>query len=307
MASRRQLSASHPLSVLLAPHFEGTLAINNQAWKKLLSDGGGVDLILAGEISESRKVAVKAALEWSFDDAMFPKELARRGVDDPAALPSYPYRDDGRLLWDAIHAWVESYLRLYYASSADVQADVELQAWVAEIIAPRPHGGQIKGMGEGGRIKTLEYLIDAVTHIVFTASAQHAAVNFPQYNLMSYAPKMPLALFEPPPRDLAVKESDYLRALPPLNLAYAQCALGFLLGTVRYTKLGQYDHPGRLQQLADSVSHPHSYFKDPRGAEPLAAFQKRLADIEETKIVPSARLNGYDYLVPSNVPQSINI
>lgn len=298
MALRRQLSPSHPLSVLLAPHFEGTLSINYQAWRSLLADGGGVDIILAGEIAGSRAVAVKAALEWSFDDSMFPKELARRGVDDAAALPSYPYRDDGRLLWDALHAWVESYLRIYYGSSADVGADTELQAWVAEIVAPRPHGGQIKGFGQDGGIKTLEYLIDAVTHIIFTGSVQHAAVNFPQYQMMSYVPKMPLALFEPPPSNLAVTEVDYLRALPPLNLAYAQCTLGFLLGSVRHTKLGQYEQGG--------VFHG-AHFRDPRVAEPLAAFQRRLAEIEETKINPVERRYGYDFLVPSNVPQSINI
>ncbi len=313
VAMRRHLSPKHPLSVLLAPHFEGTLYINQQAWQKLLGDGGGVDMLLAGEIAESRRVAAQATRDWVFDDAMFPKELASRGVDDPALLPPYSYRDDGRLLWDAIHAWVNDYLRIYYTGPADVQTDQELQAWVAEIGTPRPHGGQIRGFGRNGRIETLEYLIDAVTHIIFTGSVQHAAVNFPQYDLMSYAPKMPLALYAPPPRTLDVTKSDYMRALPPLNLAYAQSTLGFLLGTVRYTKLGQYEHPhgGLRDALVRAVDHvasrPHAYFTDPRVEEKLAAFQKRLADIEATMITAAGRRYFYDYLVPSNIPQSINI
>jgi arachidonate 15-lipoxygenase len=48
-------------------------------------------------------------------------------------------------------------------------------------------------VGQDGRVQTRDYLVDAVTLIIFTASAQHAAVNYPQSFIMSYAPAMPLA------------------------------------------------------------------------------------------------------------------
>jgi arachidonate 15-lipoxygenase len=194
-----------------------------------------------------------------------------------------------------------------------VSGDTELQAWVAEMIAPRPQGGQLKGLGEDGKIETVGYLVDVVTHIIFTASVQHAAVNFPQFNMMSYAPKMPLSLYAPAPTSRDVTDRDYLAALPPLNLAYGQAALGYLLGSVRYTRLGQYERPrprsisgalGRV--IADLKGRPPGYFADPRVKGPLIAFQGRLADIEE-KIGASHRRFGYDYLMPSNIPQSTNI
>jgi arachidonate 15-lipoxygenase len=43
-------------------------------------------------------------------------------------------------------------------------------------------------VGQDGRVQTQNYLAAAVTLIIFTASAQHAAVNYPQSFIMSYAP-----------------------------------------------------------------------------------------------------------------------
>lgn len=54
LATDRQLSSEHLLRILPRPHFEGTLAINDAAWKHLVSDGGVVDRLLAGTIEASR-------------------------------------------------------------------------------------------------------------------------------------------------------------------------------------------------------------------------------------------------------------
>ena len=126
-------------------------------------------------------------------------------------LPHYPYRDQARMLWDTIHTWVDAYLRLYYEDDAGVQADPELQAWAGEIVAR--DGGRVKGFGQNGKIETLAYLTDAATLLIFTASVQHAAVNFPQFQIMSFAPKVPLAVYAPPPASKRVSEADYLKAL----------------------------------------------------------------------------------------------
>jgi arachidonate 15-lipoxygenase len=318
LAMFRQLAPSHPVHILLRPHFEGLLEINEQAWKHLLAPGGGVDTIMAGRIEASVQVATQAALSWSFNDAMFPRSLALRGLGD-SALPAYWYRDDGGLLWSAIREWVSSYLRLYYQGSTDVQADRELQAWVAEMLSPE--GGRVKDIGEEGAFKTLEYLIDAVTHIIFTSSAQHAAVNFPQYELMSYAPKLPLAVYTPPPTNKNVGHPQLLSALPPLKLAYGQLQLGYLLSSVRCNRLGHYAFGNLVQELAADVEQRNlynllgdvknqwaGYFKDPRVQGPLQAFQQSLAQIEKTIDERNAEcVYPYHYLKPSLIPQSINI
>jgi len=291
IAARRQLSPEHPVMVLLEPHIEGTMNINYSAHASLMAPGGGVDSVLSGTIEASRAAAVSGVKTYRFDDAIFPTALARSGVDDAALLPDHPYRDDGTLLWNAVLAWVSSYVRIYYASDADVVADYELQAWWSEVRAE--DGGRIAGMSD---LVTVSYLATALAHVVFTASCQHAAVNFPQVDLMAYVPNVPLAQFTPAPtKKDGYTEEHYLAQLPPLDVAHMQNSLGFLLGSVHYTKLGEYD------------CGLFGHFKDSRVEAPLATFKNTLEDIERTITERNGTRVPYVYLLPSRVPQSINI
>jgi arachidonate 15-lipoxygenase len=132
-----------------------------------------------------------------------------------------------------------------------------------------------------------------VTMVLFTCSVQHAAVNFPQYDVMSYVPAMPLAGYAPAPTSKnGATGADYLAQFPPLDMAELQMELGYLLGTVRYTTLGQY---------------PAGHFTDPRVADPLARFQARLADAGRVIEQRNAGRTPYTTLGPAGIPQSINI
>ena len=180
IATHNQLSPTHPLFVLLTPHFEGTLAINEAASRNLIASRGLVDVLLASSIDQSRVFAVKAAQSYQLNvnTSTLPQTLAQRGVDDASRLPDYPYRDDALLIWGAISQWVEDYVNHYYSSDAAVQGDTELQNWVAELVAH--DGGRLNNIGAANRISTRAELVELVTLICFTASAQHAAVNYPQ-------------------------------------------------------------------------------------------------------------------------------
>jgi arachidonate 15-lipoxygenase len=322
LATRRQLDDRHPVSLLLRPHFEGTLYINDLAQSVLIAPGGGVEQLLAGTLKASRDLTGRDLLQhYRFNDEFLPRNLARRGVADPATLPDYPYRDDAQPIWDAIREWVADYLALYYCDDADVGQDRELAAWAAELVSPK--GGVLQGFGEGARgtrrgspkaplIATRDYLSEALTMVIFTASAQHAVVNFPQNTVMSYTPAVPLAAYAPAPGEggggrkgaqpgnrskraaaRAHDENDWLAMLPPLDLAREQLELTAALGSVFYTRLGRY---------------PGAHFRDTRVAAPLSRFRRRLGRIE-SKIAARNRTRPepYPYLLPSKIPQSINI
>jgi arachidonate 15-lipoxygenase len=291
MTTYRQLPINHPLRILLHPHFEGTLAINDAAQRVLIARGGGVDRLLSSSIDNSRVLAVRGLQSYGFNNAMLPKQLQQRGVDDPNLLPVYPYRDDALLIWNAIHQWVSDYLKLYYPTDNEIQQDAALQAWAAEVQAY--NGGRVLDFGENGGIQTCNYLADAVTLIIFTASAQHGAVNFPQKDLMGYAPVLPLAGYLPAlTLKTEVTEQDYLNLLPPLDQAQRQLNLLSLLGSVYYNKLGDY---------------PKGYFTDPQVRPLLQAFHENLQQIEDTINQRNLHRPSYEYLLPSRIPQSINI
>ncbi|NMO21057.1 lipoxygenase [Pyxidicoccus fallax] len=298
LATARQLPPEHPLQVLLAPHFEGTLAINNAAVESLVAPKGFVDRLLPGSIEASTGLAVQAVERFRFNQELFPRSLANRGVADAQALPDYPYRDDGLLIWDCMHRWVEDYLALYYGSDADVAADYELQAWLGELASPT--GGRLQDIGENGAIRTRAYLADMVTMVIFTASAQHAVVNFPQSYIMSYTPSLPLAAYAPlPGAPLAAQPANtaaLLAYMPPLQQSFSQQTLMTLLGSVYFTALGDYDR-----------YTPGPYFQDPRVAVLLKGFQTRLGEAEATIARRNLRRIPYRSLLPSEIPQSINI
>ncbi len=275
----------------------------------LINKGGIVDKVLAGNLDSSLTLSIKAAkgFPFSFNESFLPKTFKHRKVDDSQLFPDYPYRDDSILIWEAIHSWVSSYLKLYYTSDEDVKNDIELQSWLAELISQK--GGKISGIGEvvevvkSGikakefKIMTLNYLIDATSHIIFTCSAQHAAVNFPQSSLMTYMPNMPLAAYKKDDNTAqsiqGLDENEYFSVLPSQAQSEVQMNITYLLGSVYYTKLGCYES---------------KYFNDCKINEHLDKFKSHLLEIE--KIIDQrneSRPTYYNILKPSKIPQSINI
>jgi arachidonate 15-lipoxygenase len=296
VATRRHLAEMHPLWALLVPHFEGTMFINYEAATSLITAGGPIDRIFGGTIASSQQMAAKARLTFDFTQRMPPNDFKARGVDDAAKLPDYPYRDDALLVWQAIHEWVQGYVGLYYADDAAVAADTELAAWAADIAGD----GQLKGFGP---VQTRHQLIDCLAMVLFTASAQHAAVNFPQAAVMEFAPAVTGALWQAPPLEQHDHtRKDWLAAMPPSNLALKQLEVLYLLGSLHYRPLGTY--------LSRDFPYP-AWFTDPNvtGSEgPLVRFQAALMQVEERIAERNAdRRVAYPFLLPSKVPTSINI
>lgn len=299
IATYRKLPLEHPLGALLRPHIEGTLFINDAAVKGLVNPGGTVDKVASGTLESSLLLSIKGAKEYPFpfNESFLPMTLKSRGVDDPHCLPDYPYRDDALLIWDAIHDWVSSYLQLFYEDDDAVQNNQEIQDWIKDLTAP--NGGQMTGIGEitnddpTPQIRTFAYLVEAVTLIIFTGSVSHAAVNFPQSSFLTYMPNMPLAGYTEAPKTNSQNEAKYFALLPSLSQAETQMNMTYTLGSIYYTRLGHYGD---------------SYFTDSRVVEPLQKFQEKLRTVElKINARNESRLTHYNVLLPSKIPQSINI
>lgn len=282
---------NHQVRRLLKPHLEGTILINYGAHNRLLAPKGAVDSLLSATIGSNTQLAIKEAQTHlaNFNDVAFPRTLEKRGVNNSKQLPIYPYRDDGQRIWDAITQWVQEYLGLFYSSDQSVETDSQLQNWASEL---RSKGHCNIGEAGDGQIKTLDYLVEAISIIIFTASVQHGAVNFPQSGLMSYAPAFPLGCYSPAPTS-SQQDQDFMELLPPLERAELQIQVLYLLGSVYYTKLGDYSG---------------SHFQNTQVKNALDKFKLKLTEIENTILQEdSQRLVSYRYLLPSKIPQSINI
>jgi arachidonate 15-lipoxygenase len=297
MATQRQLATAHPLNRLLSPHLEGAMFINEFATLIIMAPLTTGDVILTAPIETLQHECGRDRLAYDFyDRMMLPNDLRTRGVDDTTALPDYPYRDDALLVWNAIAQWVGDYVAVYYPSDSDVTGDYELKAWATELATT----GKVKGFRA---ITTRAQLVDVLTAIIFNTSAQHAAVNFPQYSVMTYAPFSAGAGGTPAPTASAGQsEASWSQMLPSRLAAQEQILLFHILGGVYYRPLGEYNDNAfpHLPVLLDPA------IAGPGG--PLERFRTALGGIENTiRQRNTTRSRPYEHLLPSRIPSSTNI
>lgn len=296
VATVRNLSSEHVLYRLLKTHFEGTTFINWGATIGLIRDGQFIDNLFSAEIEKIQAETLLKRFSFDFFDMMLPNDLERRGVKDGSVIGEYPYRDDGLLIWNAIHDWVSGYTNLYYLNDNDVIRDAELNKWVDDIIAH----GKISGFK---KINSVDMLNDVLTMVIFTASAQHAAVNFTQPEWQRYAPAMSgTTAAKPPYSRLDRTNSEWLSMLANYDQALQKYVIYSLLGGVYHGQLGRYTEP---------YNENRSVFTDVRvtGSEGLLAnFRRKLLEIETTITKRNvSRPLPYTVLLPSRIPASTNI
>jgi len=303
VATHRQLAAEHPLHTLLLPHFRFTININDDAIHSLIVPGGVVATNVGPAIESTLELVASAHRAWRWDENLPDRVFGLRGVD---RLPVFPFRDDTLLLWKAIRDYVAAYLKVYYRDDQDVREDSELQGWIHELTAPQYCG--FKGLGgltasgdpqRPWRLESLDYLIDMVSLILYTAGPQHASVNYAQYPLMSYMPSVAGTIYQAPPTRSTVLASgqDCLRWYPPLDVALYTFSFEFLLSGVQYDTFGHYEHNPR-----------DPYFTDPRVQPLVADLQGELATIErEIRQRNRTRPMPYPFQLPSQIPNSISI
>ena len=201
MGVMRNLPDAHPIYKLLKPHFRYTMAINTKGRARLMNNGGTVDRIFSIGGSGREELMRKGGKIFSIHWTNIRRNLKERGVDDPNLLPGYYYRDDGLKLWQAIEDLVKGIVDEFYHTDNEVKTDSELQNFAQDVHTngfPGHYGGEI-GHGFPKVIETKAQLVEICTNAIFTASAQHAAVNFGQFDIHAFPPNAAAGLRLPPP------------------------------------------------------------------------------------------------------------
>ncbi|XP_069775997.1 arachidonate 12-lipoxygenase, 12S-type [Narcine bancroftii] len=291
VATLRQLPAVHPVFKLLIPHTRYTLEINTRARIDLLGESGIFARVIASGGPGLLSVTQKACQALTYRSMCLPDNLLDRDVED---LKDYFYRDDALLIWSAISKYIKNLMGLYYTSDQNVVEDVELQAWLKDLVQ--------EGLSE---IPLYDWPVDFhsreemnkfLTMVIFICSAQHAAVNNGQYDWSCWVPNTPCTMREPPPTSKAVPSmEEIMDTLPDISQSAVQMAISWHLGRPLPKQISL----GTFEEM---------YFIEPEAIKVQTAFQQELKEIEKRIEERNSGLElKYQYLQPSKIESSISI
>jgi arachidonate 15-lipoxygenase len=284
VATHRSLPPQHPVYALLVPHLRYLLFNNFAGREFLVEEHGYVDKIMSADLVHGSLELVKRGYtHFHFDHLDVPLAIGKRGMMSQTGLPDFPYRDDALLIWAAIDTWTRSYIAAYYRDDAAVANDTELHRWCTEMVGQ--DGARLNGFPE--QFTCTDRLANALSRLIFLASAQHSAVNFSQQASMSIVPNMPGACFDSSARTL-------MDMLPPLATAHTQVEAIWLLTCFKYGTLGQYG--GDLTD--DCILRPMNTFHQHLSIAERTIHQRNLVERKGRE---------YCYLQPSRIPNSSNI
>jgi arachidonate 15-lipoxygenase len=295
VAMHRRLALQHPLYCLLEYHFAALLVINQLGVLTLINPTGIVQQILEGGLSGSFQLIENAYKNWSFDDMDFPENLRKRGLDDSVKLPYYPYRDDGKLIWDCLGMYVKEYLDLYYLNDEDVTRDYELQNWAKQLSGVLDSAsGRVTGFPES--IASREQLAQIVQRLIWTGGPQHAAVNFPQVEFTTFIPNAVGATYTLPGPD-GINEKTLLDMLAPKPETEVQVKASYALAGYRYDQLLDYN------------------LNSEDGAQAIVEKYRRqlITQVRQTIVARNKQRSGqegllpYPYFLPENIPNSTSV
>uniref|UniRef100_A0A8C5WB62 Uncharacterized protein n=1 Tax=Leptobrachium leishanense TaxID=445787 RepID=A0A8C5WB62_9ANUR len=291
LATVRNLPTQQPLLKLLLPHFDFTLEINILARSQLIGPGGLFDKAFVTG-NGGVPILVRKALErLTYTSLCLPDDLKDRGME---SIPKHYYREDGMKIWSAMEKFASDIVNYYYKDDDMVSKDPELQAWIKEIF----QRGFLERESSGipSSLRSRVEVIKFATMVMFSCSAQHAAVNSGQFDFYSWMPNAPSSLRQPPPTKKGVTTfQSILDAMPEMNTTALAMVTVWLLSK----------EPEDKKPLGD---YKNSYFLEETPLKFSQAFQNRMAEISKDIQQRNKSMNlTYLYLDPKVIECSVSI
>jgi len=291
----RHLPPKHPLYMFLKIHCRGLIPTNSYGFPRLTNEQMYMHRLFGMGHIGTLQILNNGYLNMKWKDNDLLVNIKARGVDDREILPYYPYRDDGKVIYDIIDSFSKDLVDLYYKSDDDVVNDDEIQSLVNELSADGTgtvDSGKGKIVGFPAKLTSKEELSDIIKQVIWLV-VQHAAVNYPIMGYGSFTPNMPTKLYEDPDHK---DYGKYLSMLPRGHISVLQTFVTLNLGTMRYDKMFDYSNlieEGRGKLLVDR------YFQQ-MSKEIQPILQKR----NEQRLAQGHLT--YPYLEPKWLPNSIH-
>ncbi|XDV17321.1 hypothetical protein PO909_023201 [Leuciscus waleckii] len=145
-------------------------------------------------------------------------------------------------------------------------------------------------------LETREELVKYLSIVIFNASAQHAAVNFGQFDWYGWIPNSPSTMRMPPPDQKGKVDMDYImKSLPDHECA--SLALGTAWALTQFQENELY-----------LGTYPDMCFTEQPVKEAIKTFRKKLYEV--TKEIKTRNVDlpfDYCYLCPDNIPNSVAV
>lgn len=298
----RWIPESHVLYQLLTPHYEGTFFINDAARSTLLPKiirnlmtcgyQGAYYLVNKTFYGSGDPSKPDDATRYHFENSYLKNDLKARGVDNKDSLPYYPFRDMGVPVWDEIQGFVTEVVKTQYPNDESVQQDDLIQQFFKKL----GEEGHVHGIPT---INSIASLANALTHIIWTCSAQHSVVNFRQYDYYGFVPNMPMCLFGVPPDATDMKQDNWdafiAARLPGFELAFQQLRIVRILTTTTSK-----DSTLMAYETGLRKTHKDLVEKFRKTMQARSKIVDRINDAANSN-------EKYDELNPNEIPMSISI
>ncbi|XP_028303946.1 hydroperoxide isomerase ALOXE3-like [Gouania willdenowi] len=290
VAALRNFHPIHPLYKLLIPHFEYTLPINTLGRITLLGTEGAFEISTLGN-EGSMELIRRGLSETTYSSLCLPDNISARGLE---SIPNYYYRDDGLKLWNIINSYVEKMMQYYYPSDGDVSKDRELQGWIQEVFTHGFLGNKHSGI-PSDFTKVID-LVKFLTMVIFTVTAQHAAVNNGQFDYLSWVLNGPLLLRKPPPTTKGQSSLETILETVPNIGETARFAVLSLILSKKYS------------DMVVLRAHSEERFDELEPKQIELDFQAELFSLSDAIQTRNAELEiPYTYLNPTQIENSITI
>ncbi|KAL2086482.1 hypothetical protein ACEWY4_017541 [Coilia grayii] len=290
MATLRNLPSTHPLYKLIIPHTRYTLQVSVISRSQLISKQGPVTQYTGIGGQSLPVLLTRATASLTYSSLCLPDSILERGLEQ---VSSYYYRDDGMELWRIINKFVEGILTHYYTSDEHIGRDAELQNWITEIFTKGFLGRSQSGIPQS--FNTRAELVKFVTMVIFTSTAQHAAVHNGQFDLGGWMPNFPSSLREPPPTEKGQSTMDTI-----LNTLPDEGTTANILAVLKHVTEDYSD-------LYPLGYFPEDLFGEEVPRKLIENFQKDLEVLSDVIEKRNAKLElPYTFLHPKNIVNSIS-
>jgi len=279
---RRHFATKHPLYEVLKHHCEGSTSMISINSKSLLSPGGFIHEGFGIGVNGVRNASQQAWDDRNFGQMDFPTLMKQTGIEKDE-FKSYPYLEDGELLWKEYGKFTNDLVKTFYYWDSEVRKDTELQSFAKEL-SPE---GIVDFTGFPSKIESTTQLAN-VLRSIFWYNAIHAPVNYGVPPV--FLPNVPYKLYTD-------NENPSFLSLGNSHHAVSISIIANQLGSVRANRLMAYYNKVQDEKLRNVVRKSYSRLH--------GCIQKTLEDRNAER--KKNGQPGAQYLEPKWMTNSIHI